>query len=587
MMHAQKQKSQGPSAFPAGLPAATPAANALDPVIQQAYDQGRLAVGDVADFFSAGGVPLPDKPNPVVALYMQPPGGAIRMAPRVQQKQADDALEGKTILPMPQFEGGEHTAIGDQITLYFYPNQPGVKAYTCPLGLPNGLSLTYGQILALGGDFYGDPDRPISDGATPADRQARFTDSYNSLAVQPSSESEAMQILAVMKIEIDAVNKAIDAGLPASSAYKQLGDSLSEQWNRITGGGSIVSPWIPMGRYLKLAATNWDHFSQCAVLAYTAGHAVALLAAVAARSLSDPKQQQTALQRAYAMNAFADHFLTDLFSSGHMRSPRKQLNDTVTPASAGGLLTRYMHDEDSANGLFVSNQRGNQWKAYGDKRYFDMIDVSNSILVNGAAQLSADEIFQAFSTGNVIAPGQYAALTAIPDLAAIQNNQQPGLNYSPMFVATGNTVIRRNDLNNPVDFSWTNSWWGWSTLSWLKADYQGPSWQIGPMRSPTAAPAISPTGWQSTTPSPPDWVNGNQVRYCVSFVNGLNETNPGPWGPYTPLNGQFLPTLTGIPGDPTGTAKARNIYREFAGKPFRYVGTIPNNTDSVFIDRMP
>lgn len=559
-------------------------AEALNPVIQQAYADGRLAVGDVDDFFSDGGIPLPAKANTVVALYMQPPESGRHLAPRITQDLSLAVLDKVGVQPMPQFEGGEHTAIGDQVTLYFSPNQPGVKAYATPLTLSNGLKLTYGQILALGGDFYGDPDKPISDGTTPADRQARFNNAFNSLAVNPASLSEATQILAVMQIEINAVNQAINQGLPASSAYQKLGDSLSEQWNRITGGGSVVSPWIPMGRYLKLAATNWDHFSQCAVLAYTAGHAVAINTAISARLLP-PAQQLGVLQAAYAMNAFADHFLTDLFSSGHMRSPRKQLNDTVTPASAGGLLTRYMHDEDCANGLYVRNQRGNQWKAYGDKRYFDMVDLSNSILVNGAAQLSADEIFQAYTTGNP--PANYLALSVIPDLAAVQNNQQPGLNYSPMFVATGNTVNRRNDLNNPLDFTWTNSWWGWSTLSWLKAEYQGPNWQIGPMKSPVAAPAISPTGWQSSAPLPPNWVNGNQVRYCISFVNGLNETNPGPWGAYVTLNNQFLPTVTGIPTDPTGTAKARNVYREFVGKPFQYVGTIANNTDTTFIDRMP
>lgn len=554
----------------------------INPIIEQAYQDGRLTVADVAQFFSDTGVPLSDKANPVVALYMQPPGSGTHLAPKVTGEITPGTPGG-----MVKFEGGEHTAIGDQIDLYFSPKVPGKKAYLVPLSLPNGLNLTYGQILALGGDFYGDPDHPISDGSTPADRQQRFTNAYNSLAQKPASNDEATKILAVMQIEIKAVNAAINAGLPASSAYEKLGDSLSEQWNRITGGGSLISPWIPMGRYLQLAATNWDHFSQCAMLAYIAGHSVAMQAAVAAYKISNSQQQMLALQQAYAMNAFADHFLTDLFSSGHMRSPRKQLNDTVTPASAGGLLTRYMHDEDSANGLYVQNKRGNQWKAYGDKRYFDMINLANTMLVNSAAQLSANEIYQAFVSGQVVPEDQYAALYVTPDLTAVQNNQTPGLNYSPMFVATNNTVTRRNDLNNPLDFSWNSSWWGWSTLSWLKASYKGPNWQIGPMLAPTTGPAIASNGWQTSNPIPPNWVNGNQVRYCVTFVNGLNETRPGPWGSTVTLNNQFLPTLTGIPTDPSNTAKARNIYREFVGHPFSYVGTITNNTDTSFIDKTP
>lgn len=563
-------------------------AGLINPIIKEAYEEGRLVVCDVADFYSDSGIALPNKANPVVALYIQPPCRGVHSGPKPIGKITLKDIDALNILgPMPQFEGGEHTAIGDQVVLYFSSGDPGTKAYLVPLSLPNGLNLTYGQMLALGGDFYGIPDKPISDGSTLADRQQRFTNAYNSLAQNPASKSEATKILAVMQIEINAVNAAINKGEPASSAYKKLGDTLSEQWNRITGGGSIVSPWIPMGRYLKLAATNWDHFSQCAVLAYTAGHSLALQAAVAAGQRGDPQQQRIALQRAYAMNAFADHFLTDLFSSGHMRSPRKQLNDTVTPASAGGLLTRYMHDEDSANGLYVQNMRGNQWKAYGDKRYFDMVDVTNTILVNGAAQLSADEIFQAFMTGHVVTPDQYIALFVAPNLTQVQDYQHPGLNFSPMFVATNKTVIRRNDLNNPLDFSWTDSWWGWSTLAWLKKSYTGPDWQIGPMRSPTAGPVISPSGWQTTTPIPPNWVNGNQVRYCVSFIDGLNETNPGPWGSAVTLNNQFLPTLTGIPTDPTNTAKARNIYREFIGHPFSYVGTIHDNTTTTFVDKTP
>ncbi len=561
---------------------------AINPVIEKAYKEGRLAIADVADFYAEGGIPLPERPGPVVALYMQPPGSGSHLGPRPSRTVTLEDIDGRnTAAPMPQFEGGEHTAIGDQVLLFFSADDKGTPAYLVPLSLPNGLNLTYGQVLALGGDFYGIPDQPISDGATAADRQQRFANAYNSLAQRPASKAEATQILAVMQIEIDAVNKAINNGEPASVAYKKLGDSLSEQWNRITGGGSAISPWIPMGRYLKLAATNWDHFSQCAVLAYTAGHTLAMQQAVTARQMSNAPQQKLALMQAYAMNAFADHFLTDLFSSGHMRSPRKQLNDTVTPASAGGLLTRYMHDEDSANGLYVQNQRGNRWKAYGDKRYFDMIDLTNTLLVNGAAQLSADEVFQAFLTGQVVPPANFIALTVIPDLAVVQDYQHPGQNYSPLFVAANNTVLRRNNINDPLDFSWTNSWWGWSTLSLLEASYKGPSWQIGPMKPPVQAPVISPTGWQSSTPIPPDWVNGNQVRYCVTFVNGLNETSPGPWCSYAMLNNQFLPTLVNIPVDPSGTANARNIYREFYGKPFQFVGTIHDNSTTTFIDKLP
>src|SRR5262249_42592779 len=159
------------------------------------------------------------------------------------------------------------------------------------------------------------------------------------------------------------------------------GDTLSAEWNRITGGGSWITPWYPLGRYLQLSAVNWDHFGEHAILAYQAGHAAALAQAVTARN-KPPSDQREALCWAYAMNAFADHFLSDLFSGGHIRAPRKKLQDTVSGGSMfGGLLTRAMHDEDSHWGLAVHNAAKDSWRAYGDKRYFDTVDLANKAIV--------------------------------------------------------------------------------------------------------------------------------------------------------------------------------------------------------------
>src|SRR5476649_199971 len=201
--------------------------------------------------------------------------------------------------PTLRFEGGEHTAIGDDTLLRFVKDAPAIPAHQVELHLPNGLALTYGQVIALGGDFYGIPGQPISDGASAADRAQRFTAAFNSLAVLPASREEAGKILAVMQKEINAVNQAIADGKEPHEAYDALGDTLSEERNRITGGGSFVSAMFPFGRYLKLAANNADHFAQYAQLAYIAGHSVALQHAVNAKASQDKKL----LEQAYAMNA--------------------------------------------------------------------------------------------------------------------------------------------------------------------------------------------------------------------------------------------------------------------------------------------
>jgi hypothetical protein len=555
----------------------------INPIITKAAQDGCLSQGTLQDLASAAGISLACTTAPVIVILPYPPIRNVKYhVPEKPPRMTRDGA-GKVM-----FEGGEHTAIGDSAFLYFSKSDPGTPAYAVQLVLPNGLSLTYGQIVALGGDFYGIPDAPISDGATQADRVARFMNAYNSLATPGVAASEAPQILQVMQIEINAVNKALNAGQPASAAYKALGDTLSEKWNKITGGGSWISPWIPMGRYLLLSATNWDHFGQHAVLAYQAGHAAALAQALAAKN-QPSNQQRQALSWAYAMDAFACHFLSDVFSAGHIRSPRKELNDTVTPSSLGGLLTRAMHDEDSHWGLNVTNTTANAWRAYGDKRYFDTVDLANKTLVDVAVQDSVDEVFGAFNTGTVPQPANYLALTRIANLTAAQNysGAQAAGNISPLFAWNGSTTIRRNDVNNLNDYSWTSSWWGWST--WTLLQKYNPNTPTGYLQPPTGSPAVSPSGWQSNQSVPPNWVAGAQVRYAVSVVNNLYESDIGPWPPggafTTVAANQAYPTLTGVPVGPAGTV-ARRIYRQFINTPETYVGQIADNTTTTFIDTM-
>lgn len=361
-------------------------------------------------------------------------------------------------------ESAEHAWIGDQVTLQFESGtvpSPGVP-------LPAGAHrLTYGQCIALGGDFYGVVGGPIS---TAADPRAAFAAAWESLA---SAGDETAQIIAIMAEEIAAVAKAVAAGRDPSLTYAALGDSLSKRWNVVTGGGSFLSDLIPMGRYLALAAENWDHFGEYAITAYRAGHVTAmdLAASIPGQGLS-PQEAEARLQEAYAINAFADHFLTDLFSAGHLRAPRRELYDQVmTPVpgfsgSLGSLLVRCMHDEDSHHGLNVHNAAGDAWVAYGDKRLLDSVSADNRRVVVRAVQASADDVWNAYQGK----PGGYGALAHVPDLARVVDVSTKE-NYSPLFRLQGDAVARRNDVGNRDDFSWTTDWWGWSTYALLESTH--------------------------------------------------------------------------------------------------------------------
>ncbi|MCR9166576.1 MAG: hypothetical protein NXI35_38280 [bacterium] len=390
------------------------------------------------------------------------------------------------------FETNEHEWLGDNIDLRTSQSGPNTKASQVPIALASGQTLTYGQILALGGDFFGIPSSPISDSPT----AANFIANFDTLGGAGSSvASQVPKILSILQAEIDAVNAAEANGQQPSTAYTSgLVDNLNNQWVLATGG-----------RYLRLAVYNWDHFGKHAVTAYSIGHQVALQQAVTAHNTTDPTAQRAALMLAYAYNAFADHFMSDLFSGGHIRTPRKELYSDVTGGtSIGGWLSQYMHDEDSKYGLnVINNDRGadQPWPAYGDKRLFDTVDATNKGIVESAVQASADEVFEAFVSGVAPSASSYAALDLIPNIDAATNyvaNEQH--NYTPMFALQqgGSALLRRGcvcDRTSPVS-QMTDNWWGWSTQLYLKNNCKDASPTFPPADAEYGSTAEGATHWE-------------------------------------------------------------------------------------------
>lgn len=329
------------------------------------------------------------------------------------------------------FESSEHVIIAANATLKYLDGstQPAVSHL---IQLQNGLGLTYGQILALSGDFYGDPNQPISDLPTLEARMSKVYSNFETLAENPDSVAEANDILDNLNQEFNVVAAVIQAGQEPSAAYAALGDTLSFAWNSITYHGPVPRPctnpdykacWFPMGRYLNLASSNWDHFGKYALLCYQAGHQQAMQMASVAQTNED-------LDQAYAVNAFADHFLTDLFSAGHLRTPRKEMYDDANTGFVASILARMMHDEDSRYGLWVSNQRGDVWVAYGDKRYRDSADYANAKIVQKCVQQSMDEIYEAAVNRAIPAVGTTPVFSYIPNLDVDWTDPR---NFAPLF----------------------------------------------------------------------------------------------------------------------------------------------------------
>ena len=166
-----------------------------------------------------------------------------------------------------------------------------------PLKLPNGLKLSFGQIIALAGDFYGVPENPIvdpfeEDCNKSSGLRKRFLAAYSTLANANYEEikEELDQILKIMKKERSSIEAALESQegkvtvcdhqgnirMVPKDAYEELGNSLVEKWDRIAGGKWLFGLPLIFGRIMKLASNNHDHFLPFAKEAYSVGHELAL-----------------------------------------------------------------------------------------------------------------------------------------------------------------------------------------------------------------------------------------------------------------------------------------------------------------------
>ena len=202
-----------------------------------------------------------------------------------------------------------------------------------------------------------------------------------------------------------------------------------------TGGSLLYN-----GRYLNLAQSNFDHFGVDALTAYQAGHTWAQAQAASAAKETNGFRRDRLLRQAYAINAFADHFLTDLFAAGHMRTPRRALDNSATtmPKVLPGLLSKVMHDEDNKFGIWVENSMGDVWVAYGDGRYRDPPNAANRRVMRLAILASMNDVWTAYK--NPGKPPLQSALAYVPKVVteitqagtAVEHRDDPR-NWAPLF----------------------------------------------------------------------------------------------------------------------------------------------------------
>lgn len=333
-------------------------------------------------------------------------------------------------------ESGEHVIIGDSSSLPGMPDQ----CPTATLRVQNQ-DLTYGHIVALAGDYYGVASVPICLGATDADRRRRFMDALATL-VAPSMPTLGPPPDVILHSVVGLINREVEALQPAADKPTPTGGSqIYADGKGVQNGEASAATQL---MYPALARMNFDHFGRHAVATYLAGHRYAIELAVLAAKYKLPSGPT--LEDAYIANAFADHFLTDLFSAGHLRTPRVELHDASAIIATGDFAAKQMHDEDSWYGINVVNNvdKGNAWLLYGDRRIFDSDNRIGAGLARQAVEASKQEVFDAFRAGvnPFDAKGfQSKALALAPDPSRIPANPQHQPLYNHM---SGQLTVRKN-----------------------------------------------------------------------------------------------------------------------------------------------
>lgn len=244
--------------------------------------------------------------------------------PEVGFAGGEHAQIGRRIKMEAEFIAGEHDTIGKEIDLGNLSRKEFAGSERAQIGnmvdserdemrklvLPNGVKIKFEQIIALAGDHYGVPEHPVVDPSSQqgmhgrdSGSQQRFLNAYNTLARGPKEE---------LQKELEKLLAALDKEI-------ETGESVSnKEWDEITGGKWFLGFPIKKGRMLQLALNNHDHFLPYAKDAYLTGHLLALDKAREAREYPGDKRKML-LHEAYSLDAFACHFLTDSFASGHIR----------------------------------------------------------------------------------------------------------------------------------------------------------------------------------------------------------------------------------------------------------------------------
>lgn len=238
-----------------------------------------------------------------------------------------------------QYLGGKK----DSLTgMYYFPE----------LSLNDRLRVSYGVLNALSGDHESNP--------LALEEQLRYRSSVMSRIMDLHELYIAAGYTAAPDGKLSKVDfrYALQAAVNLSHFY-EYNRSFQEQLRHFDKKliKKCQEPDEVNTIFKKLGHTN-------AVNMYVTLHALAIDLAEQSGRLAATGKDTTAQQLfwyAILFNAFADHFLEDAFSAGHL-----VVNRTIMASITNN---KALHDFYSRNGATVLNRNGQIWKAYGDGQF--------------------------------------------------------------------------------------------------------------------------------------------------------------------------------------------------------------------------
>ena len=453
-----------------------------------------------------------------------PASAARRTAATAAIRRVSDIPHGGGPLPKPvavpiqRFGALEHKTMGDRGSgQQPYRWDTATEAASGRRDVDYGFTLTHGDIVILSGDLFDARDvdengAPIPDNLfalarTPGDNGSKVGSQDE---IMYAIYKENPKDIRFKNICLVPGGKQPD-GSPAPSVTFPLKPDPDNPFR--PNFSAEVKKAVDM-RYLNLAARNRDHFVapegeksggpksgnfKSAGGSYRAMHETAIHAAFQAAQRGEP------IDEAMAYEAAAQHYLTDAFASGHLRTPTASIKahwDAIYPnfwenlkrfiahemavhmntewnlatilgtvsaieADVIGTLEEKVasypalgferlvalatHDVDNEEGVAVVNDLGEQWIAYGDSQMKDPLKSDSQTIAIEAVELGTQDLHDAYRLPMVV----------VDPLAALQVDGKGGRQYRaeqkmPRVDATREATQLKGWQAKDIDDLWDN-----------------------------------------------------------------------------------------------------------------------------------